>query len=213
MANDVNINHARPSGYIGSGKESISAALLLFAKSHQHGAPSYPNINSNDPSSITPVKTIVSDKPSKLSIKHAYHPSRPLREPPAIEYFKGVDDDVFRISPICCLISYGGLWLDYWNSWISLLLLICVSPALFIYITNDLFASFTPVNFRVSVYIHPSHLFVPAIENLMGVDDVLMRSVGLYGLLDLFDCLFYYWRNMVMPLFLDCVGRLVAIPY
>ena len=169
--------------------------------------------STNDPSSITPIKTVVSDKPSKLSIKHAYHPSRPLREPPAIEYFKGVDDDVFRISPICCLISYGGLWLDYWNSWISLLLLICVSPALFIYITNDLFASFTPVNFRVSVYIHPSHLFVPAIENLMGVDDVLMRSVGLYGLLDLFDCLFYYWRNMVMPLFLDCVGRLVAIPY
>jgi len=78
---------------------------------------------------------------------------------------------------------------------------------LFVYITNDLFAT-------VSVYIHPSRPLrePPAIENLMGVDDVLMRSVGLYGLLDLFDCLFYYWRNMVIPLFLDCVGRLVLFP-
>ena len=37
-----------------------------------------------------------------------------------------------------------------------------------------------------------------------------MRSVGLSGVLDLFDSLFYYWRNLVIPLFLDCVGCLVA---
>ena len=44
------------------------------------------------------------------------------------------------------------------------------------------------------------------------VDDILMTSVGLSGVLDLFDSLFCYWKNLVIPLFLDCVGRLVAIP-
>jgi hypothetical protein len=96
MAKDVNINHARPSGYIGLGKESISAALLLFAKSHQHGAPSYPIINNNNTDAYTTVSDALQVRQALIVIlPHSYlyllHHSRPLREPPAINHSMGVD--------------------------------------------------------------------------------------------------------------------------
>ena len=91
MAKDVNINHARPSGYIGLGKESVSAALLLFAKSHQHGAPSYPIINNNNTDAYTTVSDALQVRQALIVILfHSYlyllHHSRPLREPPAINH-------------------------------------------------------------------------------------------------------------------------------
>ena len=96
MANDVNINHTRPSGYIGSGNESVSAALLLFAKSHQHGAPSYPIINNNNTDAYTTVSDALQVRQALIVILlHPYlyllHHSRPLREPPAINHSMGVD--------------------------------------------------------------------------------------------------------------------------
>lgn len=97
MAKDVNINHARPSEYIGLGKESVSAALLLFAKSHQHGAPSYPIINNNNTDAYTTVSDALQVRQALIVILfHSYlyllHHSRPLREPPAINHSMGVDE-------------------------------------------------------------------------------------------------------------------------
>ena len=71
---------------------------------------------------------------------------------------------------------------------------------------------------------HPSRLLrePPAIKksNGSGYDALseslvgsLIGSVVLAGVLDLFDCLFYYWRNLVIPLSVNCAGSLVTIPF
>ena len=100
MATDVYIHNAHlPTYRVGERIRLLAALLLLATQSHQYyGAPPYPISptptlfvnNVNVLSSVTPVKTIVSDVPSS-SINLCIHPSRLLREPPAIKNQMGVD--------------------------------------------------------------------------------------------------------------------------